>query len=167
EGKLDNYKNLVKNIFYAVYSNAEANYTYSEANSKLLNKILKDDIHFDIIYPFVDFVDVVKADKYSIPSFLYNHRANNYTGFTLLLEALNYYDNHFDFDIQISFSRITQSSGTLFIKDKYKHIKINLMKQNDQYAEFMAKNHFELGLHNGKSSFSVSFLEAINQGLKP
>ncbi len=77
------------------------------------------------------------------------------------------YDSHFDLDIQISFSRITQSSGILFVKDKYKHIKINLMKQNDNYYEFIAKNHFELGLHNGKSSFSISFLEALNQGLKP
>ncbi|MEM3860523.1 MAG: hypothetical protein QW478_14200, partial [Candidatus Micrarchaeaceae archaeon] len=172
EGKLVEYQNAEKYIHLAAYKTAKFNYTYSEYNASMLDEIFRnsENIKFDIIYPpfKMDTDEVDDSMKYDIPTFLFNSRASEYTGYSFLKEVLDKYDEKYSDKIQIAFSRIAQNVGFADkIREDFKSINIINMKEGEDYREFMKRCHYVLGLHSGKSGFSISVMDGINAGLMP
>lgn len=172
EGKLQEYQELEDYLFLSAYKVSAYNNVESVYKKLALNKTFYDKnvppVLFTVYYPQMNFVERRIVDKFGVPTFFFNHRANEYTGYSLLKKVLDFYDSHYDLPIQILFSKISANSGTAdAIKPEYKHITITQMDEKSDYFESMAKCHYELGFHNGKSGFSVAFVEGLTQGLLP
>lgn len=111
----------------------------------------------DIIKPHylgIDRVDM-KSRKYEKGSIVFNHRANDYTGWTWFLECMDeLYETRDDFTVYVTVAPVE--------RDYIKKVSIS---DRDGYLEWLSTMHMGVGCFKKYSAWSISTTDGLGMGV--
>jgi len=183
EGSLGPYSPAEKFLYLGAYSIAH----YNCFNSKYGINLILNHIHSLIsenmykmfiqravpIAPYLE-DDLINYNKEEnnyphkdMPMAIFNHRISEYTGYLFLFDVLKYYDEHYTEPFLLQFSKfadiITSVKKKTIGKMDFKNIQLSdfEIKTRKDYYDALNASDFAFGFHDGKSQWSMSFMDAI------
>jgi len=183
EGSLGPYSPAEKFLYLGAYSIAHYNCFNSKYGIELIYNHLKNYISDNMykmfmqravpIAPYLedDLINYkleqnIYHDK-NMPVAIFNHRISEYTGYLFLFDLLEYYDKHYNEPFILQFSKFadinTMVKGKTLSKLDLKNIQISDFKINTRkdYYDALLSSDIAFGFHNGKSQWSMSFMDAL------